>query len=84
VSAIPIARIVDWETLGKVVLYSLVSGVGTVAIFGLGVSSVAGALDSLRRGRSLAGAAWGLLAAACVASAIGAVVLGVVVMSTKT
>jgi hypothetical protein len=75
--------IVDWETLGKVVLYSLVSGVGTVAIFGLGVSSVAGALDALRRGRALAGLAWGLLAGACLASAVTAVVLGIVVMSAK-
>jgi hypothetical protein len=78
-----IATIVDWATLGKVVLYSVLTGVGIVAIFGLGVSSVAGAVDALRRRRTLTGAAWGLLAAACVASALGAVVLGIVVMSTK-
>jgi hypothetical protein len=79
-----IATIVHWETLGKVVLYSLVSGVGIVSIFALGVSGVAGALDALRQGRTLAAAAWSVLATACVSVALAAVVLGIVVMSAKS
>jgi hypothetical protein len=78
-----IAAIVDTTTIGKVVLYSLLSGVGIAVIFGLGVSSAAGLLEALRQRRNAAGAAWGLLAATCVAAALGAIVLGIVVMSSK-
>ncbi len=78
-----IAAIVDWATIGKVVLYSLLIGVGVATIFGLGVSSAAGLQEALRR-RSTGGAvAWALLAAVCVAVAGGAVVIGIVVMSSK-
>jgi hypothetical protein len=79
-----IATIVDTTTIGTVVLYSLLSGVGIAVIFGLGVSSAAGLLEALRQHRNAAGAAWGLLAATCVAAALGAIVLGIVVMSTKS
>jgi hypothetical protein len=78
-----IAAIVDTTTIGKVVLYSLLSGVGIAVIFGLGVSSAAGLLEALRQRRNVAGAAWGLLAATCVAAALGAIVLAIVVMSSK-
>lgn len=79
-----IASIVDTTTIGKVILYSLVSGVGIVVIFGLGVSSASAVLDALRQRRTIASAAWGLVTVACVAATLAAVVLGVVVMSHKS
>jgi hypothetical protein len=78
-----IAAIVDTTTIGKVALYSLVSGVGIAVIFGVGVSSAAELFEALRQGRTVAGAAWGLLAATCVLAALGAVVLGIVVIASK-
>jgi hypothetical protein len=78
-----IATIVDVGTLGKVILYSLVAGVGVSLVFSLGVSSAAGLVDAVRQRRTLAGALWGLTAIVCLAGSLAAIVLGVVVMSTK-
>ena len=78
-----IAAIVDTNTLGKVVVSSLASGVGIAAIFGAGISSAGAFVDALRERRTAAGAAWAALAVLCVAGALGAVVLGIVVMTTK-
>jgi hypothetical protein len=71
------------SALLKVVLYSLVSGVGIAVIFGAGVSSAAALGDALRERRRMAGFGWGTLTVACLVAAVGAVVLGIVVMSTK-
>jgi hypothetical protein len=79
-----IGAIVETKTLGKVVLYSIVSGVGVAVVFGLGVSSVAGLLETLRSRRTAASIAWGTIAALCLAVTLGAVVLAIVVMSTKS
>jgi hypothetical protein len=76
--------IVDTTTLTKVVLYSLVSGVGIAVVFGAGISSVAALLDALRQRRTAAGAAWAALALGCLACSAGAVVLGIVVMTAKS
>jgi hypothetical protein len=78
-----IASIVDWATLGKVAVYSLAAGIGIAAIFGLGVSSAAALLDSVREHRPAASVAWGALAVLCVGCALAIVVLGVVVMAEK-
>jgi len=78
-----LAAIVEGKTLWKVVVYSLVSGVGIAVIFGAGVSSAAGFLDALRQRRTAAGAAWAGLAVLCLAGALAAVVFGIVVMTTK-
>jgi hypothetical protein len=78
-----IASIIDATTLGKVALYSLVSGIGIAVIFGLGVSSAGGLLEAVRQHRTAASVAWGVLAVSCIACALAAVVFGVVVMSEK-
>jgi len=79
-----IASIVDLPTLGKVIFYSLLAGVGVSVVFALGVSSVCGLLDAVRRRRTAVGALWGLTAVACLTGSLAAIVLGVVVMSTKS
>ena len=78
-----IASILDAGTLGKVVLYSLLAGVGVCVVFAIGVSSAVSLADALREGRTAAGLAWGAAAAACLIAALGAIVLGIVVMATK-
>jgi uncharacterized membrane-anchored protein YitT (DUF2179 family) len=75
--------IVQTNQLLKVVLYSLVAGVGVSAIFALGVSSAAGLIDALRARRTGAAVGWGALAATCAVATAAVVVIGIVVMSTK-
>ena len=78
-----IATIVDVATLGKVILYSLIAGIGVSLVFALGVSSAAGLIDALRQRRTLATALWGGSAAVCLAGFLAAIVLGGVVMASK-
>jgi hypothetical protein len=77
------AAILDASTLGKVILYALIAGVGVTVVFALGVSSAAGLADAVRQRRTVAGALWGFTAVLCLVGSLGAVVLGVVVMSSK-
>ena len=77
------AAIIETSKLGKVVGYSLLTGVGISAVFSLGVSSAAGLLDALRERRTAAVIGWGALAGVCSLVALGAVVFGIVIMSTK-
>ncbi len=78
-----IATVVQTSQLLKVVLYSLVAGVGISAVFALGVSSAAGLIDALRSGRTGAAVAWGAVATTCAVGTVAAVVFGIVVMATK-
>lgn len=78
-----LGAIVDPAKLGQVVLYSLVAGVGISAVAGLAVSSAAGLLDAMRERRFPAVLAWASLATLCMAVVVAAIVLGIVVMSTK-
>ena len=78
-----IGAIVETGTLAKVVLYSLVSGVGIALLFGTGIASAASLLDALREHRSAAGAAWGALTVGCLVIALAIIVFGIVVMSSK-
>jgi hypothetical protein len=77
------ASIVETGTLAKVVLYSLVSGVGIAVLFGTGIASAGSLLDALREHRTAAGAAWGALTVACLAIVLAIIVFGIVVMSSK-
>ena len=75
-----IATIVDFSTLGKTVLYSLIAGVGVSAVFGGGVTSVAGMLEALRAGHTAAVVAWGALAGLCAALVLVAIAAGIFAM----
>jgi hypothetical protein len=78
-----LAAIVETSKLGKVIAYSLLTGVGISVVFSLGVSSAGGLLDALRERHTPAVIAWGALAVICTLVALAAVVLGIVIMSTK-
>jgi hypothetical protein len=78
-----IATFVDFTTLGKTVLYSLIAGVGIAAVFGGGVTSAAGLLEALRAGRAAAVVAWGALAVGCALLALAAIAAGIFVMTGK-
>ncbi|HWF72172.1 MAG TPA: hypothetical protein VG186_02435 [Solirubrobacteraceae bacterium] len=77
------AAILDTSTLGKVILYALVAGVGVTVVFALGVSSAASLADAVRQRRTAATALWGFAAMLCLAGSLAAIVLGVAVMASK-
>ena len=75
--------IVDWNALGRVVLYSLGAGIGVALCFSLAVLGST-RFAEVRRGEGGAGAiAYALLAAIGLAATAGAIVLGIIVMTTK-
>jgi|GEM_PF-3001301 hypothetical protein len=77
----PMATIVDFTTLGKTVLYSFIAGIGFAAVFGGGVSSVAGLVEAMRTGRTVAVVGWGALAVLCAAAALAAIAAGIYAMT---
>ncbi len=77
------AVVVETKELLQTVVASLIAGVGITVVFSLAIWGVARFADLSREDRSLAaGAAAGLAAMAALAT-VGAVVFGVIVMSSK-
>lgn len=75
--------IVDWATIGKVVVAALVAGIGVTAAFAIAIFGATRSLEMRRSRRSAeagAFAALGLLGGAVFAAGI---VIGIVVMTTK-
>lgn len=78
-----IAAIVNTGALLKVIAASLVIGVGVTTVFAAGVASASGMLEALRRRRSVAAGALAAVTIGCVAVCGAAIVLGLVVMTSK-
>jgi hypothetical protein len=77
------AEVVNAGTLAKVAVASLVAGVGVTTIFSLAVHGAVRLVDSRRDGRPLEATFYGVLLAVALLATVGAVVLGVVVMTAK-
>jgi hypothetical protein len=78
------STIVDWNTLGKVALASLVSGVGVTIVFSLAIVGAARFADMRRDGRGIEAGAYAVLLAVSLVVVTGALVLGIVVMAEKS
>jgi hypothetical protein len=75
---------VDWGALGRVVVASLIAGVGVTFCFSIAVVG-ATRFAELRRDQRNGGAAiYGVLALAGLAATVAAIVIGIVVMTTKS
>ncbi len=77
------ATIVDWGTLGKVVLYALAGGIGLTLAFSLALHGAVRSGDRRRHGGAAGRAAYGVLAAVGGAVCVAGVVLGLQVMLDK-
>jgi hypothetical protein len=77
-----IAPVVDWEALLDVVLYSLGLGVGLAIVFSLAILGAVRFAD-LRDDRPIEAWGFAVVALAALAAFAGAVVLGIVVMTSK-
>jgi hypothetical protein len=78
-----LAAIVDTNALGKVVVYSLISGIGVTVAFALTILGATRFADMRRDDRQLEAGLFAALATLALAISIGAVVLGIVIMSSK-
>jgi hypothetical protein len=78
------STIVDWKTLGKVALYSLVSGLGVTLVFSLAIVGAARFAEMRRDGRAVEAGGYAILLAVSLAAVAGAVVVGIVVMAKKS
>jgi hypothetical protein len=78
------APVVDWATLGEVVLYSLAAGVGVAVCFSLAIVGATRFTERLRDGGTgVAAIAYAALATLGMAATVAAVVIGIVVMTSK-
>jgi len=80
---IPFAEIVEKKELLETVAYSLVAAIGVTTAFSIAIYGVTRAAEFRRDERPGASAAAGALGALGLAVCAAAVVLGVVVMTTK-
>ena len=78
------AGIVDWTALGKVVIASLVAGVGVSLCFALAVFGVIRFGEMRRDSRGLEAAWFGALGFAGLAVTTAAIVVAIVVMTKKS
>lgn len=77
-----LASLVDWDTLGKIVLYSFVAAVGVTTVFSVGIVGLARYDDRRRSGRD-GGGGYAALAAVCSLIVVSALVEVIVVMAKK-
>jgi hypothetical protein len=77
------APVVDWGKLGQVVLYSLGAGVGVAICFALAILGATRFADMRRTDQPVGAVAYAVLAALGLAATLAAVVMAIVVMTTK-
>ena len=77
------ATIVQTKELLETVIASLIAGVGATAVFSLAIWGGARFVDLSRDGRTLAAGAAAALSALALAVTLAAVVVGIVVMTSK-
>jgi hypothetical protein len=76
------ASVVDWPTIGKVVLYSLIAGVGVSTAFGLGIRG-ATRFAERRADHAGAAAAYALVAVVGMTACLAAAGYGIYLMTQK-
>jgi hypothetical protein len=74
---------VDWDALLTVVWSALLAGIGVTAAYGLAILGGSRALDLGREGRAGEAAVYAVIGALGLATVIGAIVFGIVVLSSK-
>jgi uncharacterized iron-regulated membrane protein len=79
----PVATIVETRDLLQTVIASLVAGVGVTAVFSVAIWGGVRFVDLSRGGRTLAAGAAAVLGAMALLVTFAAVVIGIVVMTSK-
>jgi hypothetical protein len=77
------ATIVDTQALWSTVAAAFIAGVGVTFIFSLAILGAARLAELSRDGRPIAAAAFGVLAVVSLGAAAAAIVIGIIVMTSK-
>ena len=78
-----LAEIVDTTAVWQTIVAALVAGIGVTSVFSIGVFAIARSIELRLDGRMVAAAAFGAIAAAALVVCTGAIVVGVIVMTSK-
>jgi hypothetical protein len=78
-----IATIVDGDALWQTIAAAFVAGVGTTLVFSLAILGATGFTEASRHRRTVQAALFGALALLGLLATAAAVVVGVIVMTTK-
>lgn len=78
-----LAAIVDTGALGKVIIASLIAGIGVTVAFALTILGATRFADMRRDDRPVEAGVFAVLATLALAASVAAVVVGVVVMTSK-
>jgi hypothetical protein len=82
-AALQIATIVDGKAVWQTVVAAIVAGVGVTIIFAFALLGATRSVDLSRDGRTAAAAAWASVGLISFAVVVAAIVLGIIVMTTK-
>jgi len=77
------AALIDWNALGKVVLYSLLGGIGVPAIYAFVVLGAARSSEARREQATGSAYAYGLLSVVGGLACAGAIAYGIWLMTQK-
>ena len=77
------SQLVDWAALGKVVLAAIVAGIGVTAAFSFAVLGATRSAEMRRANRGAEASGFAVLGVLAAAVCVGAVVVGIIVMSSK-
>jgi len=80
---VPLATVIDWNALGKVVLAALIAAPGLTIAFSLVIVGAARMTEARDAGHGAARFVWGTVATLALASVAAAVLFGLQVMLTK-
>ena len=78
-----LATIVDTNALWQTIAAAFVAGVGTILVFLLAILGAARFGDASRDGRTIQAAAFATLGVLALLATVAAIVVGVIVMTTK-
>jgi hypothetical protein len=78
-----LATVVDTEALWRTAVAALVAGIGTTLVFSIAIFGAARFIEANRDGRTVEAAMFATLGVVGLLATVAAVVVGVIVMTTK-
>lgn len=78
-----LATVIEFDALWQAVWHAALAGIGVTLVYSFAVLGVTRSSDMRRAGHGVAASAYAVLALASVAATIGAIVYGIVLITTK-
>ena len=78
------AEVIEWGTLGKVILAAFVAGVGVTGAFAIAILGATRSVEMRRDGRGLEATGFAAVALVAFVVVVAAIVGGIVVMTEKS